>query len=568
MADPPKKKRPDITMEQRLLLAFVLMGLVLLVSQYFYRPSAPQRRSDVKQTEAPKPVEQAKPAEEPPPLTATAQPTSVVAAAAEETQRIDTDVFRVALNNRGAEARSWVLKKYQTGDGKPLEVINQAAARKVHYPLAIMFRDFKPPVDVNQQLYAATRSPDGLSVDYEWSNGTLTVRKRLRFTRSSYLSHIHTEVLNNGATVPHLIAWRGGFGDPTAFNAAANQYAVHYDPATAKLVTKQASDAKNGPVSVNGAFTFAGLQDAYFAAVFMPRDGRAFEFQVLSDTVPSPNSTTEEPHVGVAVGGRGVNDFELFVGPKDLDLLRSVAPKLEQLVDFGTWFGFIAKPLFLALNWVNDKWVHNYGWSIVVVTIIINFLLLPLKYTSLRSMKKMSALQPQIAAINEKYKGIGLRDPRKAEQNTEVMALYKKHGVNPAGGCMPILLQIPFFIAFYTVLTVAIEMRGANWLWVSDLSKPETIPIRILPLAMIATQFLLQKMTPATTADPAQQKMMLFMPLIMGVMFYGVSSGLVLYWLTGNIVSIAQQWLFNRLMPSPPPAVVDVKPVRKSGKSK
>jgi YidC/Oxa1 family membrane protein insertase len=556
-------------MEQRLLLAFVLMGVVLLVSQYFYKPTAPQRRSEVKQTEAPKPVEQTKPPEEPPALSATAQPSAEVSAEREQTYRIETDVFTVLLSNRGAEARSWVLRKYRTGTNTPLEVVNQAAARKVHYPLAVTFKDFKPPVDVNQQLYSVTQTPDGLGIDFEWSNGGLTVRKRLRFTRSSYLAHISSEVLNNGSAVPHLLTWRGGFGDPTAYNAAANQYTLYFDTAAGKLVTQQAGAAKNGPVSVSGNFTFAGLQDAYFAAVFMPKDGRAFEIQTVSDTVPGPAANEEEPHVGAAVGGKGLNDFALFVGPKDLDLLRSVDPRLEQLVDFGTWFGFLAKPLFLALNWVNDRWVHNYGWSIIIVTVIINFLLLPLKITSLRSMKRMAALQPQIAAINEKYKGISLRDPKKAEQNTEIMALYKKHGVNPAGGCMPILLQIPFFIAFYTVLTVAIEMRGASWLWVSDLSQPETIPIRILPLLMIATQFWLQKMTPATTADPAQQKMMLFMPLVFGFMFYGVSSGLVLYWLTGNIVSIAQQWFFNRLMPShPAPIVVETKPVKKGSKSR
>jgi YidC/Oxa1 family membrane protein insertase len=238
-----------------------------------------------------------------------------------------------------------------------------------------------------------------------------------------------------------------------------------------------------------------------------------------------------------------------------------VDPRLESLVNFGKWLGFIAKPLFLALNWVNDRWVHSYGWSIVVVTIIINFLLLPLKFSSMKSMKKMQVLAPQIAAINKKYEGIGLRDPKKADQNAEVMALYKREGVNPAGGCLPMVLQIPFFIAFYTVLTVAIEMRGAQWLWVSDLSQPETLAIRILPLLLIATQFLLQKISPATSADPAQQKVMMLMPLMMGFMFYGVSSGLVLYWLTGNLVGMAQQWFFNRVLPTP--VVTETKPAVK-----
>jgi YidC/Oxa1 family membrane protein insertase len=164
----------------------------------------------------------------------------------------------------------------------------------------------------------------------------------------------------------------------------------------------------------------------------------------------------------------------------------------------------------------------------------------------MKSMKKMQALQPQIQAINEKYKNISLRDPRKQQQNQEVMDLYKKHGANPAGGCVPLLIQLPFFIAFYKVFSVSVEMRGANWLWVTDLSQPEHLPIKILPIAMIVSQFVMQKMTPTTTTDPNQQRMMLIMPLVFGFMFYQFPSGLVLYYLTSNLVGIAQQYFFDK----------------------
>jgi len=170
----------------------------------------------------------------------------------------------------------------------------------------------------------------------------------------------------------------------------------------------------------------------------------------------------------------------------------------------------------------------------------------------MKSMRKMQALKPQIDEINKRYKNVGLRDPKKAEQNQEVMELYKQHGVNPMGGCMPMILQIPFFIAFYKVLSIAIELRGAPWIWwVTDLSQPEHLAIRVLPVTMIGTQFILQRMTPAAGGDPSQQKMMMLMPLFMGFMFYGVSSGLVLYWLTGNVIGIAQQLLINRMTPAP-----------------
>ena len=246
----------------------------------------------------------------------------------------------------------------------------------------------------------------------------------------------------------------------TCSNHAATLHSLYFDPATNKLVVQEAKAAKNGPVSSMGSYSFAGIEDSYFAAVFLPVGQPSFEIRTFSDQV-SPERGRRRSPVPRRGSGRAAERTasRVFVGPKDIDILRSVNPKLEQVVDFG-WFSFIAKPLFLSLNWVNNRWVHNYGWSIVVVTVIINFLLLPLKFTSLKSMKKMQLLQPQIAAINEKYKGISLRDPKKAEQNQEVMELYKKHGVNPMGGCVPMVLQIPFFFAFYKVLTVAIEMRG------------------------------------------------------------------------------------------------------------
>jgi YidC/Oxa1 family membrane protein insertase len=394
-------------------------------------------------------------------------------------------------------------------------------------------------------LYAIKRSGDGLEVNFEFSDGKVAARKSFRFAKNSYQSQVSSEVTDGGTPVPNLIEWRGGFGDMTVPSPAAAQHTLHYDASAGKLITTDAKAAKNGPVTATGSFSFAGIEDAYFVAVVLPGQGTT-EIETFSDKAPTPTNPTPEQLAGMAVGGDGFNKFAMFVGPKDLDILKQVNPKLEQVVDFG-WFSFIAKPLFLVMHWLTETYVHNYGWSIILMTVFINFALFPLKITSMKSMKKMQALQPQIAAINDKYKNVGMRDARKQEQNQEVMALYQKHGVNPLGGCMPIALQMPFLFAFYKVFSIAIEMRGASWLWVTDLSQHETIPIHILPIAMIATQFIMQKMTPTTTGgDPAQQKIMMFMPLMFGFMFYSASSGLVLYWLTGNIVNIAQQWFFNK----------------------
>jgi YidC/Oxa1 family membrane protein insertase len=342
-----------------------------------------------------------------------------------------------------------------------------------------------------------------------------------------------------------MIQWRGGFGDLTINNAAANQRTLFFDVAANKLVEEAPKSAAKGPLITGGNHSFAGIADTYFAAVFLAEGGAAMREVTFEDTVKTAHEKTPAPLSGLALSAGTVNRFEVFVGPKDIDLLRKINPKLESVVDFG-WMAFLAKPLFFVVNYVNDTMVHNFGWAIVVVTVAINFVLFPLKISNMKSMRKMQALKPQIDAINAKFKNVGLRDPKKAEQNEEVMGLYKKHGVNPMGGCLPMLLQMPFFFAFYKVFTVSVEMRGAPWLWVTDLSQPEHWEIKILPLVMIASQFIMQKMTPQAAGDPSQQKMMMFMPLVFGFMFYNFPSGLVLYYLTSNLVSMGQQWFFNK----------------------
>lgn len=547
-------------MEKRLLLAFLLMGAVLFLTPYFYKtvlppaPPKPQRPPAAAATKAPEAVPAVQPTLAAPAPQASGQAVQA-AGTKEELFTVDTRLFRVTLSNRGGVVRSWILKKYKDGLGKPLELVNVAGAEKAGYPFSLSFHDRKPPVDVNNVLYAAKPSADGHGIDYDYADGAVAVRKTFHFTEDSYLSQVSTEVTQAGAGLPHLIAWHGGFGDHSVPSAAAQQRTVFFDAAANKLNTKTAKDAKNGPVTDYGNYSFAGIEDTYFAAVFLTKGASSFSLRTVSNSVPGPVDKTEQPYPGAEAGGAPQNHFTLFVGPKDLDLLRRIEPRLEQMVDFG-WFTFLAKPLFLLLNWVNDHIAHNYGWAIVLATVLINFALLPMRLSGMKSMKRMQSLKPQIDLINAKYKNVGMRDPRKAEQNAEVMDLYKKHGVNPMGGCLPMLIQFPFFIAFYKVLAVAIEMRGASWLWVGDLSQPEHLAIRILPVAMIVAQFYMQKMTPTPSTDPTQQKMMMFMPIIFGFMFWSASSGLVLYWLTSNLVGIVQQWFINKSMPAAPPEPV------------
>jgi YidC/Oxa1 family membrane protein insertase len=553
MSNSPGAAPPEPpSLQKRLPLALALMMLVLLVSQYIFKPApgpkpvAPVNDKQAAQLAQKPPAPAALPPNENAPAAASG---AQVHAASVVDSVIETDLYRIVFTNKGAVVKSWVLKKFKDDAGKPLELINLAASN-VPPPFSIDFNGQKPPFDPNTVLYQANVSSGGNSIEYEYSDGGATVRKSFVFSKDSYLASVKSTVIQNNTPIPHVLTWRGGFGDQTVRAPSAAVHTVHYDTGASKLITKSAKDAKNGPFSDSGNFTFGGLEDNFFAAVALPAEGNALEVRTYSDNVTLPHEEKPAAYAGVGVASGPQNDLSLFVGPKDIDILRQVNPKLGTIIDWG-FFGVIAKPLFLSLNWVRDHWTSNYGWAIILVTLIINLALFPLRLTSLKSARKMQKLQPQIQAINARYKNISMRDPKKAEQNQEVMALYKKEGVNPVGGCLPMIIQLPFLYAFYRVLSIAIELRHAPWLWVKDLSGPETLPIHLLPIILVVTQFFSQKLTPAAGVDPNQQRMMMIMPLMFGFMFYYLSSGLVLYYLTGNLVGIAQQLIINRFMPTP-----------------
>jgi YidC/Oxa1 family membrane protein insertase len=549
------------SLEKRLPIALALMMLVLLASQYFFKPAPGAKpvkpiNDNVAGQVATKPSPTATTEQAASPTPAAGQ----VAASAETTTDIDTAVYHIVFSNRGGAVKSWVLKNYKDTAGKPLELINeQALARdngaQVPPPFSIQPIDHKLSFDPNTVLYQQTVAPNGTGIEFQYSDGKTTVRKSFQFSRDSYLSEVRSAVTEDNSLVPHFLEWRGGFGDPKAFRAASTENTIRYDATAGKLITKTVKDAKNGPVTDSGNYTFAGQQDNFFAEVALPRENSPLEIRTYSDDLKVPGEEKPVQYVGTGISTGAQNDFSLFVGPKDIDILRAVNPKLTQIIDWG-FFGILAKPIFTWLNWTKEHWTNNYGWAIIAVTLIINLALFPLRLSSLKSARKMQKLQPQIKAINDRYKNIKINDPRKAEQNQEVMALYKKEGVNPVGGCLPMLIQMPFLYAFYRVLSIAIELRHAPWLWVTDLSAPETLPIHLLPIILVVTQFLTQKMTPAAGVDPNQQKMMLFMPIMFGFMFYSLSSGLVLYYLTSNLVGVSQQLIINRFMPTSAPASV------------
>jgi len=550
--------------EVRTVLAITLSMAVILVWGYFFRskaPVPPPEQPGAQKTVGSSP---AAPSRQAPPTVGAPSETAAPAAApepraagGEEKLVVESGVYRVEFSNRGASVRSWQLTREKDDTGKTLDLVHASVSQQSgRWPLMLALDNAQQETSVNGGLYQMKPSSGVLQapaeVEFAWSDGHLAVTKRLRFD-TNFVVNIETSVTLDGKPLPHWVAWRGGFGDVTAF-AAADQVKVVYSHqgSLSDIAAKKAGDEKNPdrPVTVAGSYDFAGIVDHYFAAVFLPdgEPGVSLEHWKYDRDVEVEGKKESEPVAEVAAGTASVNPvrMRLFVGPKDLDVLSRVKPPLTDLVSFGS-LGIIARPLFDFLKWIHS-YVPNYGWAIVLMTVAINMVLFPLKWRSFHQMLKMQKVMPEIKQIQDRYKKYSMRDPRKQEMNKEVMAVYSREGVNPVGSCLPMVIQMPIWFALYRMLDVAFELRHAPWLlWVHDLSSKD--PYYILPILMCITMYFMQKLTPATTADPAQQRMMNFMPLFMGFIFLKMASGLVLYILTSNVVGTAQQWFLYRVLP-------------------
>jgi YidC/Oxa1 family membrane protein insertase len=301
-----------------------------------------------------------------------------------------------------------------------------------------------------------------------------------------------------------------------------------------------------------GRFHYVGTDDHYFLSVFIPGD-QDVKVSYRPFTVAAAQGQRELLTYTLQTG-QPWKDARFFLGPKQFDLLAATDKELVRTINFGM-FDWLVVPLLRALNAVN-RYVGNYGVSIILLTLVINLVMWPLRHKSMVSMRKMQALQPQVKAIQDRYANLKMTDPARQKMNTELMNLYREKGVNPASGCVPMLLTFPVLFAFYALLGQAIELRGAPFFgWIMDLSVRD--PLFITPLLMGATMFWQQRMTPST-ADPAQQKVMMFMPIMFTFMFLWAPSGLVLYWLVSNVWAIGQQYLTNYMIG--PPRVRTVRP--------
>jgi YidC/Oxa1 family membrane protein insertase len=545
-------------MEKRLLLVFAITFLIILISQPLlkkYLPQTPETQTPAQnqaQNQPANPAPQAIAAAPAPPLPVQ----GAKQAGAEAETVVENDLYKIRFTNRGAQVKSWVLKKFKDDKGQPLELVNATAAGKYGYPLSLWAYDETLRSKLNSVLYV--RTPEGsdsltapTDISFEYSDGEVAVRKNFSFDHS-YLLSIETSVVQKGSTVTAFPMWPAAFGDesnPASYAAARVEYQNGSD------VERVALKKVIGGNTIRGPFQWAGVSDQYFAAVFLPEDPAGAAMVTLHGTLDNPQDAKHPLEVlGAGAGALGGTTRErMYVGPKALDVLESVPvaglpsgiePDLRKLVDFG-WLGLIARPLFLWLKWTYNHMVPNWGWAIVIQTLVINLALLPLRLSQMKSMLKMQRVAPQIKSIQEKYKKYGMRDPRKQAMNEEIAAIYKTEGVNPAGGCLPLIIQMPFLFAYYRMLGVALDLRLAHWAWVPDLSSPD--PYHILPIAVIISMLFMQRMTPQAGMDPQQQKMMnLFMPVMLGFISWNLAAGLCLYWSVGNVIGIVQQLVMNR----------------------
>jgi YidC/Oxa1 family membrane protein insertase len=545
-------------------VVFVLLALVILFAwQHFYKPAAPPPQPNATVPAKTTPQAATSPAAAAPLKAAGGGASSVpvVQANEEKTVVVESPLYRVELSNRGGVVRSWKLKQY-FDDQKPpreLDLVNPDVAGELGWPFSLLLFDSQQETLANSSLYQISPGVDHFAapaaITFHWSDGHLEVTKKLTFNESYEMS-VETAVAFEGKAVQgSAVAWRGGFGDKAVYKASALVNVFYKLNGKLELLPLKKLGAPGNqiqPVMQAGPLEFTGMEDQFFTASFLPDStGLSLWHWTQFHHITTGDKPEAEQVAEMAAGSPMPEPLQMrvYVGPKDLTLLSREKPPLDELVQFG-WTGIIAKPLFEVLKWIH-KYVPNYGWAIVILTLVINGVMFPLKMKSWRSMQKMQKVAPEIRQIQDRYKKYSMSDPRKKKMNEEVMAIYGREGINPMGSCLPMLFQMPIWWALWRVLNGAIELRHASWsgTWIHDLSAMD--PFYILPIVMTITMYLMTKMTPQTSADPAQQKMMTLMPLFMGFIFFKLSSGLNLYMFTSNLVGMGQQYYLNRTQPLP-----------------
>jgi len=511
-------------MEKRTLIAVILSLFVLIGWSVFFqqKPVPPQPFTDSEQTAEVR-TEMNETAAPVPSVSSSTQvipPVQPDARAADVT--VTTDHYRAIFSTQGAVVKYWELTDYKDNEGKPLMLLKESGRVA---PLGILLEG--PDRNLPQSaIYSVNKKDLRLSAQgsrsgeliFSYSNGNISITKKMIFYNDDYKVNISVETVN----APSYMLPVG-----TDFAVYDKEQREHKGPV---LLTgtdrKEFDDKLEGDEYFTENISWIAQEDKYFTAAIIPVS------QIEGATVWKEGPTAE-----IALNLKSKkSDFIFYAGPKEYDRLKQLDSGLEHIVDFG-WFSIVAMPLFWVLKFLYS-YLGNYGWAIIILTIGVRIPFIPLMNKSQQSMKKMQKIQPMMAELKVKYKDDA------AKMQKETMALYKKHKVNPVGGCLPMVLQVPVFIALYNVLLKAIELRGAPFaLWITDLAIKD--PYYVFPVLMGATMVLQQKMTPSTM-DPKQAKMMMLMPIVFTFMFLSFPAGLVIYWLVNNILGIIQQYFVNK----------------------
>jgi len=546
----------------RAFLAIVLSFIILLGYQYFFAPPVVQQQAPVEQAGGqaqpgtqPQPPKQHQPASVAPVAQVTPVPTPVTVDPSARDITIDTPLYSAVINEQGGGFKHFVLKKYRTEkaeDSGDMALVTEAGFNELPVIFSLdngagvdlpVFHADKESVSLTGETGQAI-----LTMKATLTNG-LVLTRTLIFHADTYLIELSYQVSNGSAVATQISPALTLNNSPFAHGSSTSRYlfsgpAIFVNGELEEIKPKKLAE---GPQVLQGDVSWTGYEDNYFINAVMPLT-KGTHMVTISGSESRVRSVVSEGIFSLEPNSSATYTYKVYFGPKKLTILQTADHDLARAINFG-WFDILAKPMLWLLNFFNG-FIGNYGIAIILVTILIKASFWPITQKGMKSMKNMQKLQPKVAKLKEKYKD----DPTK--MNQEMMAMYKTYKVNPVGGCLPMIIQIPFFFALYRVLMAAIELRHAPFmLWINDLSAPDRLMIGfdipyihgipVLTLLMGASMYLQQKMTP-TTADPTQAKIMQFLPVIFTFMFINFASGLVLYWFVNNLLSILQQQLINR----------------------
>ncbi len=533
--------------ERRLLLAVALSFLVLIGYRVVFPPPPPKVELPPAQV-AEEPLPDATPLEaEPVPgvsekgrVEPEATPAPLISEQSERRLELRNEVFSIAMTNRGARLVGWELLAYPDHRGRPEEMLRAAPGLK--RPLDMETGDEELDALLEDALFQGPSETDESrrKVVLEYSDGHVQATKTLELL-GGYEVEVSARVVRDGKPIPVQLVWGPGLGNPSA----REQEVYGYVKPQAVLMTdgglERVPPKKLDRWSGNQAVRWAGIEAMYFTALWVPEADRGtVRLRASSVKIPGTEEAELLPEVLFELSDADPR-VRLYVGPKDYHTLKLLGHGLSRVVPVGDWIGPVVIPLLGLLRWVHGH-IGNYGWSIIVLTLLINVAMSPLRHYSIANGVKMAKLAPEMKVIQERYRKVPALDPRRQEMQAEIQALYARHGMSMSTqmtvGCLPILLTMPFLIAFYRVLMVSIDLRGADFLWIPDLSQKD--PLYLTPILMGVSMLAMQRMTP-TAMDPAQQRIMLIMPVVLVAMFFAAPAGLNLYWLASNLCSIIQQ---------------------------